>query len=459
MRSILRTAVILAASLLLVPQFVAAADLGSEIQDMKQRLEAMESQLQTQSAELTDARAMVAAQQTQIDETQTLVNDEREATSALSSFLESTDISGFVAAGWNRTDLDTKRDRDSSSSFNLDQAWITINKAATAESRAGFNIELQMGQDTPSSGAGNQRVGLYAASVSYLAPLGNGLLLDGGILSTALGAEVEAQNGNWQIRRGLVWSIQPVTNTGLTLTYGINDNISVMMGVLNDAFAREPDNGGDCAVANSAGPGCPGNANSTLGLTSQVAYSQDKFGVRVGFNYGGGAGSAGNACNAFANSVGIAVNCNAAIAAVAPNTARSGILDVVATVDPIENLSLWFNYDYTYTDVDNAVTNVTEEVFSMNAFAFAGRYAVMDTTGISFRFEYLSLGIGNALVVPDVDVGTAQTYTVTLDHELTAGLTAKFEYSHVTTSPDQVTHPGARDLGNNEIRLQMLYEF
>jgi len=460
--------VILAASLLLVPQFVAAADLGSEIQDMKQRLEAMESQLQTQSAELTDARAMVAAQQTQLDETQTLVNDEREATSALSSFLESTDISGFVAAGWNRTDPNTDDNngglRDEHSAFNLDQAWITLNKPATADSRAGFNLELQMGEMAMSAGQGGQpvgsdNIGVYAASVSYLAPLGNGLLVDGGILSTALGAEVEAQNGNWQIRRGLVWSIQPVTNTGLTLTYGINDNISVMMGVLNDAFAREPDNGGDCAVANSAGPGCPGNANSTLGLTSQVAYSQDKFGVRVGFNYGGGAGSAGNACNAFANSVGIAVNCNAAIAAVAPNTARSGILDVVATVDPIENLSLWFNYDYTYTDVDNAVTNVTEEVFSMNAFAFAGRYAVMDTTGISFRFEYLSLGIGNALVVPDEDVGTAQTYTVTLDHELTAGLTAKFEYSHVTVDPDDVQYPTELDLGDNQIRLQMLYEF
>ncbi|MDG2332855.1 MAG: hypothetical protein P8Q97_01390, partial [Myxococcota bacterium] len=116
MRSILRTAVVVAASLLLVPQFVAAADLGSEIQDMKQRLEAMESQIQAQSAELTDARAMVAAQQGQLEQSQAVVNDERDAVSALSSFLESTDISGFVAAGWNYNDPDMG---ESNNQFNL----------------------------------------------------------------------------------------------------------------------------------------------------------------------------------------------------------------------------------------------------------------------------------------------------------------------------------------------------
>jgi hypothetical protein len=232
-----------------------------------------------------------------------------------------------------------------------------------------------------------------------------------------------------------------------------------MMGVLNDAFARDADNDGPCQGDISDNPaldGCPGSPGSTLGLTSQVAYSQDKFGVKVGFNYGGGGGAAGNICGALLDPITGAGACDTLVNAL-PNTTRSGILDVVVTVDPIENLSLWVNYDYTYTDVD--VANVTSNVFSMNALAFAGRYAVMDTTGISFRFEYLSLGIGDALVVPDEDVGTAQTYTVTLDHELTAGLTAKFEYSHVTVNPDDVQFAGDPNLGDNQIRLQMLYEF
>ena len=338
MRSMIRTAAWVAASLLLVPQFVAAADLGSEIQDMKQRLEAMETQLQAQSAELTDARAMVAAQQSQIDHVATVKVDEREAVSALSSFLESTDISGFVAAGWNYTDPNTDVDNDETNGFNLDQAWISISKAATAESRAGFNIEFEMGALAASSGS-NTTPGLYAASVSYLAPLGNGVMVDAGILSTALGAEVEAQNGNWQITRGAVFDLQPVTNTGVTVTYGLTDNISVMMGALNDPLNTDR-----------------GNASDTTGLTSQVSYSQGNFGLNVGYNYGGTA-----------------------------TNYREGLLDVVATLDVNDNLSAWVNYDYKTAELTNGASTS-----SQNGIAFAARLAVMEGTGISGRFEYVS---------------------------------------------------------------------
>ncbi len=464
MRPVLRTAAVAVASLLLVPQLVAADDVNRKIEEMMQRLEALEaevrehraeladarvtvaaqhSQLQIQSAELTDARARVAAQQIRLDETQTLVTDEREATSALSSFLESTDISGFVAAGWHRTDPDTNADLDERSSFNLDQAWISINKAATAESRAGFNIEFEMGQLADTAGD-NNTPGLYAASVSYLAPLGNGLLLDGGILSTALGAEVEAQNGNWQIRRGLVFGLQPVTNTGLTATYGVTDDLSIMMGVLNDAFASQRNQNG-----------APGSAEAALGLTSQVAYSGDKFGAKLGFNYGGGTGSAANLCDTLANALVIGgVPCatviDNAVAAAGLNP-RSGIVDAVVTFDPMDNLSLWANYDYTYMNLN--ANSLNEEVFGIHGLAIAGRIAVTDDTGFSGRFEYLT---GEVL---QNAVGSAKTYTLTFDRELTAGLTGKFEYAHTTLSPDDVTFTGAPDVSSNQLSLQMLYDF
>ena len=407
MRSILRTAVVVAASLLLVPQFVAAADLGSEIQDMKQRLEAMEGQLQTQSADLTDARAMVAAQQVQIDQTETLVNDEREATSALSSFLESTDISGFVAAGWNYIDPNTDVDDDETDGFNLDQAWITINKAATAESRAGFNLEFQMGELAQEGvGFGNSDViGIYAASVSYLAPVGNGLMVDAGILSTALGAEVEAQNGNWQITRGAVFGLQPITNTGVTATYNLTDSISVMAGALNNALATDRNNAGD-----------------TLGLTSQVSYSQDKFGLNVGYNYG----SSG------------------------PNgAARDGLLDVVATLDVTDNLSAWVNYDYATNTLANG-----NDGDSTQGIAIAGRLAVMEGTGISGRFEYVSTETGTG-----VENRNTKTYTVTVDRAITAGLTGKFEYRY--NSNDYDANGAAISVGNGSsvIATQLLYQF
>jgi hypothetical protein len=361
----------------------------------------MESQLQTQSADLTDARAMVAAQQVQIDQTETLVNDEREATSALSSFLESTDISGFVAAGWNYVDVNTDVDNDETDGFSLDQAWITINKAATAESRAGFNIEFEMGQLAATAGS-NTAPGLYAASLSYLAPVGNGLMVDAGILSTALGAEVEAQNGNWQISRGAVFDLQPVTNTGVTATYNLTDNISVMAGALNNALRTDRN-----------------NLNDTLGLTSQVSYSQDKFGLNVGYNYGSG-GFNGDY--------------------------REGLLDVVATLDLTDNLSVWANYDYYSREGTNGGATA-----STNGVAIAGRLGVMEGTGISGRFEYVSGDgyDGGGLVVADQDL---MTYTITVDRAITAGLTGKFEYRY--NSNDL-----AGGTSGSVIATQLLYQF
>jgi len=410
MRSILRTAVVVAASLLLVPQFVAAADLDVEIQDMKQRLEAMETQLQSQSAELTDARAMVAAQQGQIDQTQAVVNDERDAVSALSSFLESTDISGFVAAGWNYNDPDGG---ESSNQFNLDQAWISISKAATADSRAGFSLEFQMGEmalegnSGPGGPGGNPNsstVGIYAASVSYLAPLGNGLLVDAGILPTALGAEVEAQNGNWQISRGYVFGMQPITSTGVTAKYALTDNISVMAGAINDPLASSRTNDSD-----------------TMGLTSQVSYSQDKFGVNVGYNYGGrGFGS----------------------------NYREALLDVVATLDVSDKLSAWVNYDYRTQEATKG-----DDKSSQNGVAFAARLGVMDGTGISGRFEYIS-----AELATGADAGNTKTYTVTVDHALTAGLTGKLEYRYNDGMPTNNSQSFDNNT-DNTIAAQLLYQF
>ena len=51
MRSI-KTVALVAATLLLVPQLAVAADLDTEVQDMKQRLEQMETQLKAQEDKL-----------------------------------------------------------------------------------------------------------------------------------------------------------------------------------------------------------------------------------------------------------------------------------------------------------------------------------------------------------------------------------------------------------------------
>ncbi|MCH2187348.1 outer membrane beta-barrel protein, partial [Myxococcota bacterium] len=234
MRSICTSVVIAAASMLLVVPFATAADLESEIADMKQRMEAMEDQLQAQNDELTQAQATVK-EQTALIENSGL--EEREDVSALSKFIEGVDFSAWVAASYNYNfagsgpgsfsppNLNYGYDW-SSNTFQLDQAWISIDKAPTEESRGGFHMDLQAGALTQTDGYNGgisiaPNVGIYSAYVSYLAPLFNGVQIDAGIMPTIIGWEVEQQNANWNITRGATWSMQPVTNTGVLVTVPI----------------------------------------------------------------------------------------------------------------------------------------------------------------------------------------------------------------------------------------------
>ena len=141
MRSICTSVVIAAASMLLVVPFATAADLEAEIADMKQRMEAMEDQLQAQNDELTEAQATVK-EQTALIENSGL--EEREDVSALSKFIEGVDMSAWVAASYNYNFAGSGQGGDpinenfgyawTSNTFQLDQAWISIDKAPTEES-------------------------------------------------------------------------------------------------------------------------------------------------------------------------------------------------------------------------------------------------------------------------------------------------------------------------------------
>ena len=147
MRSICTSVVIAAASMLLVVPFATAADLEAEIADMKQRMEAMEDQLQAQNDELTEAQATVK-EQTALIENSGL--EEREDVSALSKFIEGVDMSAWVAASYNYNFAGSGGAYApanlnygynwSSNTFQLDQAWISIDKAPTEESLSLIHI-------------------------------------------------------------------------------------------------------------------------------------------------------------------------------------------------------------------------------------------------------------------------------------------------------------------------------
>ena len=124
-----------------------------------------------------------------------------------------------------------------------------------------------------------------------------------------------------------------------------------------------------------------------------------------------------------------------------PGGGLPGRLDVVATLDVNDNLSAWVNYDYKTAEATNGASSS-----SQNGIAFAARLEVMEGTGISGRFEYVSGE--SALGAEDRNT---KTYTVTVDRAITAGLTGKFEYRY--------NDLGGYDDSNSVIATQLLYQF
>ncbi|MBW2382353.1 MAG: outer membrane beta-barrel protein [Deltaproteobacteria bacterium] len=426
MRSIGRTVAIVAASILLVPQLAAATDLDVEIQDMKQRMERMEDQLQAQNDQIANAEATVEAQQQVIEDAG--LDEERGEQSALSSFLEQTEFSGWVAASYviNFTSVEDSAPggengqntsiipgvgagfplwyphHPDSNTFQLDQAWISIDKAPTEESRGGFHMDLRAGYG---SGADGFTPSFYSAYASYLIPLMQGLQIDGGLLPTLVGAEVEQTNANFNITRGLVWGLQPITNVGAVAKLDIGSGFSVAIGALNDVV-------GGIGIDDTKAPA----------LTSQVAYSADKYFASATFVYGKD------------QSAPTSIFFPVFTGGVANDS--MGILDLVLTADPVENLSLWINYDYRWENNKATTTSPGTLKTSYQAIAGAGRLSVLDNAGIALRYEYVSYKEDIPLLPLE---NSLQSVTATGDYSPIDGLTLKLEYRFDYSNIDLLT--------------------
>ena len=394
-----------AASLVLVPQMVAAdTTIEEQMELIQQRMSQLEDQLQATNDDLQAANTRVEEQQAVLDDAGI---GEDGAVSALSSFLTETDFYGWVntsytqgfrgdsgsALGQNFPPLFFHQDN---MGFAVNQVWFGMDHASTEESRAGFHVDMLFGKDANLAGRGNffdfdgdgvvdpgeifgtsdNSFELFTAYVTYLAPIGNGIEFQGGKLPTLNGAEVVNTTQNFNITRGLVWGLQPVNTTGLLVKTDLGAGFSTTMGVLNDVYV----------------PGADGNLDKSF--TGQVAWSNDMFGAAVTGNWGYSGSS---------------------------TTMNRALVDAVLTADPLDNLSLWLNYDWVGNFDDFGPTAQTHGI------ALAGRYGITDATGVAVRGEYVYLNDASGALL-GADDGWSVTGTV--DHHLTDDLLVRLEYRY-----------------------------
>lgn len=433
MRSNLITVVTAVASVVLVASVASADQVQEQFRLMEQRMAEMEDRLEATSADLRTARATVDEQQSLLSDAGLVELEEAGLRSSVGSFFESVDVSGVAAASYNHRLI--KADdpnggnalfkNPNANTFQVDQIWLTLDKAPTEESRAGFHAEFATGASATVQGDGGGGDGvpyLYSGYVSYLAPVLDGVQVDLGLLGTVLGAEVVQTNGNFFVTQGAVFGLQPVTYNGVSLGTSITDEISVVAGVVNDVYS-------DTMVS----------ADNNKAYFGQVSYGGDAFGLNVGGIIGD---SDASVCNQSAGP---------------QNDCQVSIVDVVLTADPMDNLSVWANFDW--VNVNGSANGPDGNAFGISG---AGRLGITDTMGIASRIEYINTSSSLTGLADDSELFTV---TGTLDKTLTDGLVTRLELRYDTFLDDNGTGFALNGdaVGTNDDQLvavwQMYYEF
>jgi hypothetical protein len=366
-----------------------ADDLKAEVQEMREMVQALQDKVQAQERKIDEQNGVLE---------EAGLAEQNEGLSALSSFIEATDFYGSVAGSYTQ-DLTFQGDNEGSigyafpndtyNTFALDQLWIGMDKAPTEESRGGFHVDIAYGANTNTGGEVSD-VTVWSAYASYLAPVGNGIQIDAGDLWTLIGAEVVDTTANFNITRGVVWSLQPVSHVGVIASTEIVDNVGFAIGAVNDPFSD----------TNKA-------IDNDKSVTGQLNYSGESFYAGVSGIYGTQNGGG--------------------------ESDKYGLIDFLLSADPSDNFSVWVNYDYNwYKDTPGAYFTGAGDDSSAHAVAAAARLAITDSTGFAVRGEIVAYDLDNKVDFDndgdrDSDDPTQWSVTGTLDHALTDNLTAKLE--------------------------------
>ena len=225
-----------------------------------------------------------------------------------------------------------------SNSFTLSYAKVALEVDADP-----ITVRADLGYGTLASlisgGSPGSGTSAFAAQQAYasLKVPGTQLSIDMGRFNTTAGAEVIEANRNWNYSRSLLFSIIPVTHTGLRLNYKINDMISVQGSVVNGIANDQPDN----------------NSDKTYGLSISAAPLPTTSVILTGY---------------FGKEANEGVD---------PNPVRTTIDLVVAqTINDMFGLNL--NIDYVKLDAANAI-----------GASLMGRYVVAEHLSLAARGEFL----------------------------------------------------------------------
>ena len=145
---------------------------------------------------------------------------------------------------------------------------------------------------------------------------------------------------------------------------------------------------------------------------------------------------------------------------------KRGLIDVVATIVPVDNLALSLNYDYgNETDLDFATSGTAEWHAASGIVAYDMPDVFAVPVGFAVRGEYFDDSDGTRLPVPGGSTGIYQNaweVTGTFKVVLAEGLMFRTEYRYDSTKRDIIEDdPRGRDVADDQhtVAAELSYVF
>jgi hypothetical protein len=362
---------------------MAGDDVESELAEMRRLMEGLQQKVDAQEEELAQQGRNLEEAQSVVRRTQ----EDAEAVSGLSSFLNSLEVDGHVAISYaynviNNPDQNQDPSLPSSGAnptgstglnsgvsgsfypfhndhdtFKVDQIWFGLGKPATEESRAGFRFDLLYGATATNLGnlspafsralTSDETNDFYInqAYIEYLAPILDGVAFKGGKFGTLAGAEEANTTKNFNVTRMNLYSmLQPNDHVGFLASTDVGP-VNITLGAVNSS---------------QLGVGTVDD-NKEKTLVSSVSMGDDTLSGTATVLWGAEGGS---------------------------NKDDIGLADFVITANPSDNLSMWLNVDYLWLEQG---TGGAFRPLNGHAWGIAGaaRLALSEKMGLALRAEYL----------------------------------------------------------------------
>lgn len=411
----------------------AASETTDAMQEMRDTVEQLKQQVDRQQHQLDEQARLQSEAQS------------NESGSNLSTFFEAVDIKTWINVNYAFNSRGNSNDHligqnsntrfhSDSHTLQVDQLWFQLDKPVSSESRAGFHADIAFGETARSDigFAGNDAVTVYTAYVSYLAPLGyGGVRFDAGELWTLIGAESVPVGNNLNITRGIVWGLQPVSNTGAIATTFYR-NWSASFGFVNAVMS-------DAAT----------DTDRDKAFTGQIAYEGDAWNFAASAIHGSKLGTLENSGISIAGDG----DCPCFPVNNDKNKADLGIFDLLIGGDPTDESTVYVNFDYVWSHPSGAPNTSTYGV------AVAGRYALSEVMGVAGRFEVVIVDPSNDKSEDEYSLTTTFDYLIT--DNFTARGEARFDWG-IDGKYKKAGTPYAASNGANHQKLflaELIYSF